>query len=985
MCGTRFGVNTNGVSGKFKHNLTLMIKFTIAAVCAVMALFASAAPDISMVEAQPVTVTGTVTDQQTGEPLIGVNVVIRGTVAGVATNVDGEFRLTTSQSFPFTLRISSVGYSSREVEVTEDNHTNLNITLREQAFFGSEVVLSASRVEQDVLQSPVSIERMDVIAIRESAAPNFYDAIGNLKGVDMSAQSLTFKSINTRGFASNGNTRFVQLIDGIDNQAPGLNFPVGNVVGISELDLESAELIPGVASALYGPNAINGILLLNSKSPFDYQGLSVNIKQGVNHVDSRDDDASLYQDYAIRYAQAFDDRWAFKANFSYLRANDFVAVDFRDQGPATFGAVERGATSRNGNRVYNGVNKYGQPLLTIGNIADGLIQDGMAEGATPEQQQTAQNLMGIRSLLPDGDLGAFTPTGFAEASFVDNTTESLKLGGALHYRITDNLEALAQFNWGSGSTVYTANDRFVLDNFSIWTGKVELRNPNFFIRGYTTQEDSGDTYAANTLASLVNAQTFIPAYFEAFAGARTQGASVEEAHGMARQAGEAAQPQPGSPEFDNLASELRGIPISEGGARFEDRSALYHVEGFYNLSEFINPDIAEVLIGGNVRRFALESAGTLFALQDDGSEFTMDEFGVYTQLSRSFYDGRLNMQGSIRYDKNENFDGQFSPRISAVYNLFDGHNLRLSYQRGFRIPTTQDQFIDLDVVTRRLVGANPILLDRYNFESNTVYFTESVEAARQALAEGRNPAFARSLLREVEFEDFTTEKVGTFEVGYKALIDNRLYIDAYYYYSEYTDFIAEIDFTQGVPNGLRQMPDFDEFDPNTAQGQDAIINRSVATQRFSTDVNADGVVRAHGFAVGLDYAVGRGYTFGGNVAFNELISERDLRDQGFSAGFNTPKWRYNVSLRNRNVIDNVGFNLTYRWQDAFVWESAIGEGVIDAFGTLDAQVTYRVPRWNTIVKFSGSNILNERYTTSLANPSMGAIYMVSFTFDQFLN
>ncbi|MCH8557217.1 MAG: TonB-dependent receptor [Balneolia bacterium] len=949
-----------------------MSKFTLRAMMAAAALCMLLALAPQQAVAQSVTIEGTVVDDRNNEPLIGVNVVIRGTVSGVATDINGRFSITTSQSLPLTLRITSVGYSSAELEITEDNLTGNTVRLREQAFFGSEVVLSASRVEQSVLQSPVSIERMDAIAIRESAAPTFYDALANLKGVDMSAQSMTFKSVNTRGFAANGNTRFVQLIDGIDNQAPGLNFAVGNVVGISDLDLESAELIPGVASALYGPNAINGILLLNSKSPFEYQGVSAQIKTGINHVDNRDDDLSLYQDYAFRYAQAFDNRFAFKANFSYLRANDFIGVDTRDQGPATFGAVERGATSRNGNRVYDGVNVYGQPLVNLGQIADGQIAAGN------------QQLAAIRSLIPDGEAGNFTPTGFTEGSFVDNTTESLKFGGALHYRVTDNIEALAQFNYGQGSTVYTANDRFVLDDFSIWTGKLELRNPNFFVRAYTTQENSGDTYAANTLASLINVETFIPAYFEAFAGARTQGATVDEAHAIARQAGEAAQPQPGSDEFNALADQIRSVPISEGGARFLDRSALYHVEGLYNFSEYIDPDLVEVIVGGNYRRFALESEGTLFALQDNGDEFTMDEFGFYTQLAKSFFDGRLNMQGSLRYDKNENFAGQLSPRVSAVYNLFDNHNVRLSYQRGFRIPTTQDQFIDLDVVSRRLVGANPVLVDRYNFETNTVYLTESVEAARQALAEGASAADARNLLQPVEFTEFKTEKVGTFEVGYKALIDNRLYIDAYYYYSEYTDFLAEIDFTQGVPNGLRQDPGPD-FNPNSAAGQDAIINRTVATQRYGFDVNADGVVRAHGFAVGLDYAAGRGYTLGGNVTYNELISERDLRDQGFSAGFNTPNWRYNISLRNRNVIENVGFNLTYRWQDAFIWESAFGEGVIDAFGTLDAQVSYRIPQWRTIVKLSGQNILNERYTTSFGNPSLGAVYMLSFTFDQFLN
>jgi hypothetical protein len=161
------------------------------------------------------------------------------------------------------------------------------------------------------------------------------------------------------------------------------------------------------------------------------------------------------------------------------------------------------------NRVYDGVNIYGEPLLTIGQIADGLIAGGN------------EDIAAIRGLLPDGDLGAFTPTGFTEASFVDNTSESLKLGGALHYRVTDNYELLGQFNWGAGSTVYTANDRFVLDDFNIWTAKLEMNNPNFFVRAYTTQEDAGDTYAANTVATLINLETFVPAYFQTFANART--------------------------------------------------------------------------------------------------------------------------------------------------------------------------------------------------------------------------------------------------------------------------------------------------------------------------------------------------------------------------------------------------------------------------------------------------------------------------------
>ncbi|MGM0546978.1 MAG: TonB-dependent receptor [Bacteroidota bacterium] len=930
------------------------------------------------------TISGTVVDAENGSPLGGVNVSVKGKVVGTSTGTNGTFSLDIRQDPPLTLVFTMIGFSTKEIEITESSVSDLTIELSEAAIVGDEVVISASRVEESILESPVSIEKLDAIGIQQAASPSFYESLANLKGVDFSTQSITFNSINTRGFNANGNTRFVQLIDGIDNQAPGLNFPVGNVVGISELDLESAELIPGVASALYGPNALNGILLLDSKSPFEYQGLSAQIKLGANHFDSNvEDNPTLYQDYSLRYSNAVNNKFAYKLNFSYLRAQDYVAQDTRDVGPATNGVVERGATSRDDNRVYNGVNVYGNQLLTIGQIADQQIAAGN------------QDVAAIRNLLPDGEAGAFTPTGFPESSFVDNTSESLKLGTALHYRLTDNYEVLGQFNWGAGSSVYTANDRFVLDDFNIWTAKFEVNNPNFFVRAYTTQEDAGDTYAANTLATLINVETFVPAYFQTFANARTQGATVEEAHAQARVAGDNAQAQPGSQQFQSLSDQLRSTPISEGGALFIEKTGLWHAETKYNFADIIDPSTVELIVGGNVRRYDLNSEGTLFALQDNGEEFNIDEFGGYLQASKNVFDDRLDLQGSLRYDKNEYFDGQFSPRFSAVFTLANNHNIRASYQRGFRIPNTQTQFIDLDVVTRRLIGSNPQLVDRYNFETNTVYYEDSIAEAREAVNAGESMAEARALLEPVEFNEFKTEKVDSYEIGYKTLINNRLFFDAYYYYSAYKDFIAEIRFTQAVDINERGNEDardgFDpapNFDPDSDSGKDAIINNNVSNgrlQSYGFDINADGTVESHGFAVETKYILGNGYSLSGNVAFNKLISQQDLIDQGFRAEYNTPEWRYNIRLENRKLTEQLGFNMVYRWQDAFLWESSFGKGVIDSYGTLDAQVSYRLPALNTAIKLSGSNILNSQHVTSFGNPRLGAIYMVSFTFDQFMN
>lgn len=922
-----------------------------------------------------------------GEPLAGVNIRVKDKLIGTTTDGNGMFSLSIKQDPPLILVFSIVGFQAQEVDISNANTSGLEVRMEEQTILGEEVVVSASRLEQSILKSPVSIEKLDIIEIQNTASTSFYDAIANMKGVDFSTQSITFKSINARGFGANGNTRFVQLIDGIDNQAPGLNFAVGNIVGISELDLESAELIPGAASALYGPNALNGILLMNSKSPFEYKGLSFNTKLGVNHIDSNvESSPQLYQSYDLRYADSFNDKWAFKVTASYLKAQDFVGQDYRDQS----GIIERGASSRSEAlvpRLYDGLNIYGDFTITTGIVADAAIEGGSATAAA------------TRSLVPDGADGAFTPTGYRENSFVDNTTESLKLGGGINYRINDEYEILAQYNTGFGSTVYTANDRFVLDDFNIWTAKVELRNPNFFIRAYTTQEDAGDSYAANTLASLVNQQLYLPNYLEGFITARLAGQNYENSHSFARNFADDRQPTPDDEAFKDAAETIRNTPISEGGAKFLDKSDLYHLEGFYNFDNVIDPATVQLVGGVNVRRYALQSEGTLFAYKNVASEeeYNIDEWGAFVQAGKQIMDGNLDLSGSVRYDKNEYFDGQFSPRASAILTIADVHNIRASVQRGFRIPTTQDQFIDLDVVSRRLIGSNPDLVDRYRFESNPVY--TGVGDARNVLAAGGSLSQATALVEKFDFEDFQPEKLTTFEVGYKSLLGERLFIDAYYYFSNYTDFIAEVTFAQGIPNGLRTEPDPSEYNTgnNSEPGSDEWIqsiitqqdpnnaNESFDTQSYGFDINADGNVRSHGFGVTADYSLNGGYTLGGNVSYNKLLDQDDLIEQGFRASYNTPEWRYNVKLQNRNVIENVGFNLVYRWQDAYIWESSIGEGVIPAFGTLDAQVSYKLSDFNTIVKLGGSNVLNERHTTSLANPSLGAIYYVSFTFDQFLN
>ncbi len=147
-----------------------------------------------------------------------------------------------------------------------------------------EVVVSASRVSEKLLTAPVSISKMSNARLMQSTAPSFFDAVGSMKAVQMIVPSMGFKVLNTRGFSNTTNVRFVQLIDNVDNQSPHIGAPIANALSPGNLDIDYVEVVQGSASAMYGMNAINGLVNFTTKNPFTSPGLSIQQQIGINHV-----------------------------------------------------------------------------------------------------------------------------------------------------------------------------------------------------------------------------------------------------------------------------------------------------------------------------------------------------------------------------------------------------------------------------------------------------------------------------------------------------------------------------------------------------------------------------------------------------------------------------------------------------------------------------------------------------------------------------
>lgn len=910
------------------------------------------------------TVNGKVVDQS-DSPVPGANVVIVGKAIGTITDFDGNFTLQTSEVPPFQLKITSLGYSDGLVDITQNNQT-VSISLSENQTFLDEVVISASRTPERIFESPVTVERFGLQEIKNTASADFYGGLEGLKGVDVNTNSLTFKSINTRGFASFANTRFMQLVDGMDNSAPALNFPIGNLVGMVETDVQSVELLPGAASALYGANAFNGILFMRSKSPFDYQGISASIKRGITSQEAAGDNA--YTDLGIRAAYKFSDKFAVKINFGYLQGTDWAATNIEGKDPNNF--VISGSTRAN-DLNYNGINVYGDEVSTdIKDVA--LTLEGL--GRIPA---------GANALIPSVTVSR---TGYNESDLTNYNAESIKSDWGLYYRpIEDNsLELSYVGKVGTGSTIYQGTNRYNISGFFQEQHKLEIRNDNFFVRGYVVADKSGDSYdmvftGININRAWKDDNTWFGEYTGAYLAATLGGATDEAAHAAGRATAETGRFLPGTPEFQAAFNKSINDPDLTTGSKFQDASKYYHADANYNFSHLI--DFADIQIGGSFREYSLNSSGTIYTDLDGPINYS--EFGVYTQIQKKIElagEKSIKLTGSVRYDKSEFFDGFYSPRISAGFTLNRNHNIRASVQTGFRNPSTQDLFIGLDAGRAILVGSAPDNLDRYTRDYDIsgagqllgvpASITQTGRAAYEnsyslssvnRLGETSNPADL-----EIANPDIVKpEQVTSAEIGYRGKID-KLIVDFSTYYNSYKDFISQevviAPLYGTVGDGALSVA--------------ALLNGDV--QPYSTYTNSDADVNSYGASLGLTLKVLGNFDLGGSYTYTKLDFDR-ASNPDLQLNFNTPEHKFKASFGNVELFENFGFNVSYRFSDDYFWEATFAQGTVPEFHNVDAQINYTVPSIKSTFKVGGTNILGDEYFTAVGTGFIGSMYYVSWT------
>jgi outer membrane receptor protein involved in Fe transport len=865
------------------------------------------------------TIRGKVSSKLSDEP-ISASITIKNTYKGVSTDSNGVFSLIV-ESLPVTLIVTSSGFEQQEINVENQNEVFVNLIPVFRII--DEVVLGGSNkgIPTRLIVAPFSVELLGLRQIRQLPTISIYDATAYKTGIDLTTSSLTFKTPSSRGFNGSGSTRVNQIVDGMDNQAPGLNFFVGNFTGPTDLDIESIELLPGASSALYGPGGMNGTILINSKNPFKYSGLSVAVKQGIMHVDkSQRANVSAYNDYSLRWAKVIN-KFAFKIGAQYISAKDWLANDTTNYDRSgTSGKLIPGNRKTDPN--YDGVNIYGDETSVD-------IYPFLA-GALGANHPWVEHIDVSR-------------TGYNEKDIIDPQTKNIKLSGALHYKFTNNIEGQLTGYWSTGNTVYTDDNRYALKGIKIGQYKFELKHKDWFLRTYTTQENAGEAYSATVATQYLNEAwkrsfnpgnipgSWYPQFTGAYLQARAVGVDKMTALYLARGFADQGRPEAGSAQFKQLFDQVRKIPIPNGGL-FREQSQLWMTEGQYSFSKI---KFVEIIAGASYKKYILNSDGTLFI--DTAKAISINEIGAYAQITKKLFDDKLRLVASGRFDKNENFKEQFTPRFAALIKLAKDNNLRMSYQTAYRFPGNLAQWIRLDVGgDYLLLGGLPWVMNYMNADKNPVY---------QIKADGGIET------QSYVYKEFKPETMRSFEVGYKSYIKNKLLIDAYAYFGKYEDFIGRIGLYQPATN-----------------------------EAFSITVNSTNKVKTHGFGLGLDYRFTPSeYSIFFNI-YSDVITNVPA---GFKAYFNAPKYRLNAGFANSGLgkSKRVSFNVMMRWQDSFMWEGELANGPVKSFTTVDAQVSYKLPKIKSMLRLGGTNITNHYYQNAYANPKIGAVYYLSYAYN----
>jgi outer membrane receptor protein involved in Fe transport len=813
-----------------------------------------------------------------------------------------------------------------------------------------EVIITATMQKERLLLAPVSIEKLSSQNIKQSAQPGFFDAIQQLKGIQLLTPSLGFKVINARGFANTTNVRFVQMVDGVDNQAPHIGASIGNSIGPNDMDILQVEIIPGSSSAIYGMNAINGIANFITKDAFAYQGMSISQQSAFNNINSKNGPATFLTETSIRFAKALNSRWAFKLNGTFMKGTNWYADNYSD-------------------------------LNANANISSGLTSD---YNPGSDLVNIYGDEQGNRKILTLANKQiVVSRTGYPEKEVADNNFANLKTDATIHYQPFKNTTISYTWRMANQSNIYQRTNRFLFDKYLVQQHVMSLTSDNIQLKTYFTAENTGNSYNIRSMAENIDRSfktddRWFADFSNQFNTSASTGKPMNEALMDARIFADEGRLQPGTMAFKNKISELRKINNWDIGAALQVKAKLYHVELQHDVTNSLLKELREkykwqLMYGFDYRNYTITPDGNYFINPTKpGNNLNYWKTGGFIQANKMFFNNTLKINAVIRIDKNQYYSAKINPRLALVYSPTLLHNFRASIQNGYRFPSIFEAFSNINSGGRKRIGglrimSNGIFENSYTQNSIT-FFQNAVQTDVNQNGLSLSDAISKNknTLQKNTYSYIKPEKVTALEIGYRTeLLNKKLKLDIDFYYNNYKNLIAQIDANLPKTNNTDSIAIY--------------LQNTGKQERYRLWTNSKTVSYNYGSSIEISYELPKKYKISGNLTFSQLTKKNN--NDGLEDGFNTPRWAYHVSFGNPDIYKKIGFAIALRHQVSFLWESALATGIVPAYTTIDAQINLDIFKEHLHLKIGATNLTNRYYYSYIGGSGIGGFYYSTFTFN----
>jgi iron complex outermembrane receptor protein len=721
-------------------------------------------------------------------------------------------------------------------------------------------------------------------------------------------------------------------------------------LGANDLDIDKIEIVPGTASALYGMNAINGMVNIRTKSPFVYQGLSIQQLSGVNHLGANDQlGVQPYLTSNLRYAKAFNSKIAIKVNGSYMKATDWLADNYNDLAPNINSST--GLFGKD-NPAYDAVNGYGNESSNR------------------------------KTLTLNGKKYIVARTGYKEVEIANNDIQNFKGDVGLYFKPTHSSELSVSYKGALINNNYQRSNRFRLDDYTLNQYVLDFNSKAIQFKGYCTQENTGKSYNLRSLAENMDRafksdDLWFADYTKAYNNAISQGMTISDAHKEARTVSDNGRYQPGTEAFENKKAELTNINNWDKGAALRVRSSLIHSEGLINWNQLV-PSLfskinLELLSGFDYRTYIIVPDGNYFINPvNSGSNLIYGKSGGFIQVNKNLFKDKLRLGATLRADKSDYFDVKINPRFTMVYQPTEELSFRVSYQSGYRFPSIFEGFSNVNSGGVKRVGGLKVMSDGV-FENS--YTKASIDAFQSQVTSDINTLKLtqsqaieknKAMLKKNPYTYLKPEYVRSFEIGFKGLALNKnLFFDADFYYNSYDNFIAQVEASVANTNDADSVPTY--------------LYSKAKQSRYRLWTNSTSKIYNYGASMGLKYHFNKYWTYMANGTFSKLDKTEDK--DGLEDGFNTPLFSCNGTIIANDIWKKLGASITGRYQTKYDYVSFLVSGQVPAFWTLDAQCNYTFEPLGVTAKVGATNLLNKSYYSILGGSNIGAMYYLSLTWE----